>query len=379
MRLRVGHSAAILKSPNLGKRHRMTRPYCTESIANQLAALGLPFPAIFARALVALLTARKISVQHIASLMPGEQNLEANRQQLRRCLDHETLTAPSWTRTLAALLPRTAWILSLDRTEWKRGDTIVNLLVLAVVIHGCAVPLLWTVMPNCGASNTATRKELLGRFLNLFGRQRVRFLTADREFIGQDWIGWLIEKKIPFRIRIKANEYLSHADGREERACDWFALRACRCKPKAMRLWGLSVFVGGKRLRDDQYLIIISNEFSDDLWEDYRARWKIETLFQALKGRGRETLSQFDLEDCRLSRERRLSGWFGFLALGLCWCLKVGQCMEEANPLPPKKHGRRAISVFQRGLRELQSLLAPLAGNLSPQRFSTVLTMLRSV
>ena len=351
----------------------MTRPYCTESIANQLATLSLPFPAIFARALVALLTARKISVQHVASLMPGEQNLEANRQQIRRCLDHETLTWQSWARVLAPLLPRTTWTLSLDRTEWKRGNTTVNLLVLAVVVHGCAVPLLWTVMPDCGASDTSERKELLQRFLTFFGKDQIRFLTADREFIGREWIGWLVEKKIPFRIRIKASEYLLHTDGREERARDWFALRACRCKPKAMHLWGLSVFVGGKRLFDGQYLIIISNEFSDDLWEDYRARWKIETLFQALKGRG------FDLESCRLSQEKRLSGWFGFLALGLCWCLKVGQCLEEVSPLPVKKHGRRPVSFSHRGLRELQSLLAPLAGNPSPQRFSSVLHLLRAV
>jgi hypothetical protein len=134
--------------------------------------------------------------------------------------------------------------------------------------------------------------------------------------------------------------------------------------------WGLSVFVGGKRLRDGQYLVIISNESSRDLWEDYRKRWKIETLFQALKGRG------FDLESCRLSQQRRLSDWFGFLALGLCWCLKVGRLLDSENPLPLKKHGRRAVSVFQRGLRELQVLLAPLAGRPSPQRFALVIEIL---
>jgi hypothetical protein len=85
---------------------------------------------------------------------------------------------------------------------------------------------------------------------------------------------------------------------------------------------------------------VISNEPSRDLWEDYRLRWKIETLFQALKGRG------FDLESCRLSKANRLSGWFGLLALALCWCLKVGAVMDEIDPIPLKSHGRRAISVF---------------------------------
>lgn len=146
-----------------------------------------------------------------------------------------------------------------------------------------------------------------------------------------------------------------HADGREKKAREWFALRACRCKPQRMMVWGLPVYVGGKRLHDKEYLIVISNQ-PGELLGDYRLRWKIETLFQALKGRG------FDLESCRLSQERRLSGWFGFLALGLCWCLKVGRYLDEVEPLPLQKHGRRAVSVFQRGLRLLQSLLSCLAG-----------------
>jgi hypothetical protein len=350
----------------------MTYPYSTESVQQRLASLGLPFSQHFARALVALLTARKISLHHVAQLMPGPQNPEANRQQIRRCLDHETLTQETWSRAIATLLPTTKWVLALDRTEWKRGETTINLLVLAVVTHGCAVPLLWTVLPNCGASDTAQRKELMGRFVDGFGKQRVRFVTADREFIGRDWIAWLLQEQIPFRIRIKAGEYLRHCDGREQRARQWFALRSCRCKPRRMELWGLGVFVGGKPLPGNQYLIVISNQ-PGDLLADYRLRWKIETLFQALKGRG------FDLESCRLSEPGRLSGWFGFLALGLCWCLKVGRCLDEIDPLPLKRHGRRALSVFQRGLCWLQSLLSCLAGRPDPEGFQRAIGELQPV
>lgn len=334
----------------------MTHSYCTESIASQLTALGLPFPIIFARALVALLVSRKISLHHVASLMSGEQNAEANRMQLRRCLDHDTLTSDTFARTLAPLLPRAKWVLALDRTEWRRGTTTVNLLVLAVVAYGCAVPLLWSVLPDCGASDTNERQVLLQRFLLLFGKERVRFLTADREFIGFEWVNWLLVQQIPFRIRIKASEYLQHIDGREQKARDWFLLRACRCKPHPMQLWGLGVYVGGKQLRGAEFLVVISNE-PGDLLADYRLRWKIETLFQALKGRG------FDLESCRLSQPGRLGGWFGFLALGLCWCLKVGHGVDAAEPLPLKAHGRRAVSIFRRGLERLQALLACLAGS----------------
>ena len=123
-------------------------PYSTETITQHLQRLGLPFPEHLARALVALLTARKISLHQVTQLMPGQQNPEANRMQIRRCLDHERLTQEAWTQAIAALLPRTKWILALDRTEWERGETTSNLLVLAVVTHGCAVPLMWTGYPR---------------------------------------------------------------------------------------------------------------------------------------------------------------------------------------------------------------------------------------
>ena len=99
-----------------------------------------------------------------------------------------------------------------------------------------------TVMPDCGASDTQERQERLARFLDTFGKERARFLTADREFIGFAWIAWLQKEQIPFRIRIKAGEYLLHGNGREQKARDWFAGRGCRCKPQKMDLWGLSVY-----------------------------------------------------------------------------------------------------------------------------------------
>ncbi len=101
----------------------------------------------------------------------------------------------------------------------------------------------------------------------------MRFVTADREFIGREWIGWLLEQGLAFRIRVKAGEWLRHADGRERRGSEWFGLQACRCKPRPMTLWGLRVYVGGKRLggSSNEYLIVISNE-KGDLFCEYRLR-----------------------------------------------------------------------------------------------------------
>ena len=358
----------------------MAQNYSTQTITNQLDALGLPFAAVLARVLIALLTCRKASLHQVANLLPGDTDAEAKRQQIRRTLDQPALTQAMWATTTAALLPaKGPWVLALDRTEWRLGNTTINLLVLAVVCAGCAVPLLWLVLDKPGASDTAERIGLLERYLALFDKQTIRFVTADREFIGRDWLAWLRTEQVPFRIRIKAGEWLVHEDGRNKRAGEWFGLRACWCKPRPFLLWGLPVFVGGKRLRrnksnksnkSNECLIVISNE-AGDLLEEYRLRWKIETLFQAFKGRG------FEMESSRLSDPVRLSSWFGLLSLALCWCLRVGEFLERVEPLRLKKHGRAAQSIFHRGLNELQALLAPLAGKACEGAFVQAVWQLR--
>src|SRR5215213_4091486 len=125
----------------------MRQTYSTETIAKQLQQIDVPFAPFVARALVALLTGRKASPQAIANLLPGEADTEAKRQELRRFLDQPALAQQRWATVLAHLLPTCApWVLAIDRTEWKIGDKPVNLLVLAVVCAGCAVPRLWIVL-----------------------------------------------------------------------------------------------------------------------------------------------------------------------------------------------------------------------------------------
>ena len=56
-----------------------------------------------------------------------------------------------------------------------------------------------------GNSNTEERKKIIEEFIEIFGIEKIKALTADREFIGKEWFEWLKEKKIPFVIRVKSN------------------------------------------------------------------------------------------------------------------------------------------------------------------------------
>lgn len=329
--------------------------YSTKHIATILQEMDTPYQDFLARALVALIVGRKAVINQISKLMPGKANPEANRQEMRRFLGQPSMTPERWAKIIAGFLPKFAWTLAMDRTNWKIGKSIINILYIAVIYNGVAIPLFWVMLDKEGNSDTKERIDLWTRFLTCFPDQPLNFITADREFIGHDWVEWLIEKEIPFRIRVKAREYFTSSKGEKKKASEWFHFSSCKCKKSPLTLWGLSVFVGGKRLATNDFLVVISNKYSDVL-SDYSLRWKIECLFQSFKGRG------FDLEMGHLTDQCRLKSFLGILALAVCCCFKVGLWLEQRTPLKLKKHGRRAVSILRRGLDLLQSLLAPLAG-----------------
>jgi hypothetical protein len=55
--------------------------------------------------------------------------------------------------------------LSIDRTNWKFGQTDINIFMLGVVYHGVAFPLLFSMLDKRGNSNSGERIALIERFI----------------------------------------------------------------------------------------------------------------------------------------------------------------------------------------------------------------------
>ena len=353
----------------------MTPPYSIQELQTALSALPLPNPAFLATFLVGLLTCQTARFGKIATSMPGDAQPKSQQMRLRRYLDRPGL---DFSDAIATLLPEKApWVLAIDRTNWKKGGRDVNLLVLAVIVGKTAVPLFWQDLSHPGNSDTPQRIALMEQFIARFGTQSIRFVTADREFIGEDWLAWLAQRDIAFVIRIRKTDILTHSDGTAAEAAWFFERRAdsCRNKKVPWHLWGTAVHVGGKRLPAEQsktnaedWLILVSNRSGWDLWKLYRHRWGIETLFQAFKGRG------FDIERCD---SPRLSRFVGLLALGFLWSLRAGMHLDEVAPRKLLKHGRPEESWFRRGVDYLHRLLAPLAGCARRATFDHALSLLQ--
>ena len=121
--------------------------------------------------------------------------------------------------------------------------------------------------------------------------------------------------------------------------------------PEARKMWGMDLYLSGCRLKDGEYLILVSPESCEKSHEEYKKRWSVETLFGALKSRG------FNLEDTRLQDSERLSRLLALLALAFTWAFVVGLWEASVKELKLKKHGYPPKSIFRCGLNILCRLV----------------------
>ena len=77
--------------------------------------------------------------------------------------------------------------LTLDRTTWEYGKSCINILVLAVVWRGVAIPVLWETLDKKGNSNTGERMVLLQLFRETFPEVHIETLLTGNSLTMNDW------------------------------------------------------------------------------------------------------------------------------------------------------------------------------------------------
>jgi hypothetical protein len=210
--------------------------------------------------------------------------------------------------------------LALDRTNWKFGRVDINLLVLAVVVaNQFSIPILWKALPKKGNSNTVERIDLLQVFIDIFGAQKIAALTADREFIGKEWIDYLIKNNIPFFIRIKENRLVEWGEEMRHIGVFFQHLKAAQKRHIQFNLDGHLLFFAGTRSKKGELAIVMSNQdLGFKILEIYKRRWTIELLFANCKKNG------FNLEDTHLLNLERIEKLLAVVCSALLLCFMVG-------------------------------------------------------
>ena len=330
-----------------------------------------------AKFLVALLQVKTTNLSEIAQVFAGRARPDSHYKRIQRFLRFFELPLSVVALLIVKLLPiEGPFVLTLDRTNWQLGQTPLNLLVLGVAYKGVSFPVLWTVLEKKGNSNTAERIALMNQFIALFGVARIKYLTADREFIGKQWFHWLLHQRIDFRIRVKENTQVMNTRGHLMPVWKLFRAQRVGCPlviDSARQCWGRKLYFSGVRLASGEYVIVAAPKFTRTALEHYRVRWGIETLFGCLKNRG------FRLEETHVTDPQRLAKLLALLALSFSWAHLVGEWLAQAEPLRINKlktHGRRAKSLFRHGLDHLRRLLCNLQSFAQQAAFRRVIQLL---
>ena len=165
--------------------------------------------------LFGLANGRTVNLSHLASQFPGTALHASSYRRLQRFFEYVRLDGDVVARLIVGLLNlKGSTLLALDRTNWKLGKTDINILVLAIVTRRFKVPLMWSFLNHPGNSSTPHRIGLIQRYLRVFGASSIKALLADREFIGDEWLSYLVESNVPFVIRLREDMHIETEDGR---------------------------------------------------------------------------------------------------------------------------------------------------------------------
>jgi len=246
------------------------------------------------------------------------------------------------------------YTLALDRTNWKFGVLDINFLVLAVVVnHTIAFPILWTLLPKAGNSNSTERIHILKTFIDLFGIEMIHEITADREFIGKVWVDFLIQSKVSFYIRIKENRLVDWGAKNKSMRCFFSHLKGKKSRFLEVDLDGHRLFFEGARTPTGELIIVMSNkQGARNLLKTYKNRWTIELLFKNLKSSG------FNLEETHVRHLDRLHKLFAVVTMACVLAFLTGKQQEKISKTPYRKTVKSPLfSTFRRGFDWIRQLI----------------------
>ena len=307
--------------------------------------------------IIGLIKTRSVSLNEIAMGFPSDAKPNSRYRRIQRFIHDYEVDFDTVAPFVMNLFGFTSGknYLALDRTNWKWGKKNINILMLAIVYKGTAIPIYWKLLDKQGNSNTDERIVLLKRFILQFGKDNIKGILADREFIGSKWLKWLDKERITFYIRIKKDAKVPSSKGKETQVHRLFRYlkvgESTFIKRKRM-MTGLPIYLSVLRLQDGELLIIASNKFCENAIEIYGKRWEIETLFSCLKGRG------FNLEDTHMTDQKRIKRLLIVPVIAFCWAHLTGEWQHSnVKEIKTKNHKRLAKSFFRYGLDLLRDKL----------------------
>ena len=227
---------------------------------------------------LSLIQVKSVQLSQIATSLNPDYRKETNYQRIQRFIAEYRFEPQAIATFVLEQLPKQEdLVLCIDRTNWKFGVVNINIMAFGIAYRGTAFNLMWVLLPKQGNSNQEERIAFTKKLLTVLPLSSVKAIVADREFIGCEWFHFLCEQKIDFHIRIRKN-MLAEVETQSLHVFKLFANLPVN-QPLTLHqrylICGQSLSVTGMKLKDGNYLVIVTNDNPKDSLALYKDRWEI--------------------------------------------------------------------------------------------------------
>jgi hypothetical protein len=330
----------------------------SQTLAGKMNLARINFLGLFICALCKMQT---VCFEKLATSFETDAKACSSLRRIQRFMAEYALDTDLIARLIFSLLPHVPpYQLAMDRTNWKFGETNINVLTLAITYQGVAYPLLLLMLDKRGNSDTPERIKIVKRYIKLFGHETIDCLVADREFVGEAWIAYLNLERIRYYIRIRENFYVDNPrNGKKIKASLMFSDLKCgegRYILRIYRVNGQLCYLSASKIKNKEgkpeLQIIISFDQPQYAQESYKKRWQIECAYKGMKSSG------FNIENTHLADLERIEKLFTIVMMAFAWAYVVGVFVDKyIKPIRILKHGRRAKSFLKYGLEYIANIL----------------------
>lgn len=289
---------------------------------------------------------RSVQLSRIAETLNDDALPESNMRRIQAFFKDYELDMKMFVRAWFSILSGKKVVLCIDRTNWKWGDTNINILMLTACVNNISIPLFFELLPKRGNSSQNERIDLIEKFIQIFGYKQIKYIVGDREFIGEKWVSFLKENHVDCCMRMKKNMLVTLSNGSVKSIQELVNVEHKEEHFENVEINGTLGNLAIKKLpkEEDGLLAVFGSLPVDTLLSAYRNRWSIEAFFQNLKKRG------FNLEDTHVRETKKLITLLLLICTAYVFCIAIGLWRNKQKPIPKKKHGYKAFSFFRYGL-----------------------------
>jgi len=334
--------------------------------------LTKPAMHLMAWIMLALLEKTAAHLFRLAEKLPDDDTKDmARRQKIRRFISNSRIFPYIFLHAFVIFIRplfKDASVLELimDRTEWIKRGTPVNVLDVALSYKGRSIPLFWLVFNRRGNSSFENWKAALTPVIEALrstswtqGKQI--HVIADREFASPKLSEWLwVTFRVDSTLRLKRSEYFSYFDDEAPIAKVSEYLKQLHpgnrrflrgCTITRNNSFFMNVAVCWDKAYEEPWILMTTHANLPQAIQTYGDRFSIEPMHKDWKS------NAFDIEGTRVTEAKRIETILIPIAFCYIICVLEGDRKETAGETIRAHKEKRTTGLFLVGLSAFTRIL----------------------